>query len=319
MTPTPRLRALGKVRDVYDAGEDRLLLVATDRISAFDVVLPDPIPDKGRVLTGLSSFWFDRTADLVPHHVLSTDATAFPAPFAGIPALAGRATLVRKAKVVSMECVARGYLSGSGWASYRATGAVCGVPLPDGLVESDRLPEPIFTPTTKAEAGHDLPLAPEEAVDLVGKGLFERLKELTLRIYERLADTAASNGIVLADTKLEFGFAGGELVLIDEVGTPDSSRFWPADGYAPGGAQPSFDKQFVRDWLDRSGWDREPPAPALPPEVVEGTTARYVEAYERITGEPFGGYLARAGATARDDDMALDDDPVLERLREEHG
>jgi len=313
MTPTPRLRARGKVRDIYDAGEDRLLLVATDRISAFDVVLPDPIPDKGRVLTGLSSFWFERTADLVPHQVVSTNPAEFPPPFAGVPALAGRAMLVRKAKVVPMECVARGYLAGSGWAQYGTTGAVCDVPLPDGLVESDALPEPIFTPTSKAEAGHDLPLTPEEAVDLVGKGLFERLKELTLGIYERLADTTASRGIILADTKFEFGFAEGELMLIDEVGTPDSSRFWPADGYAPGGAQPSFDKQFVRDHLDRSGWEREPPAPALPPEVVEGTRGRYVEAYERITGEPFQGYLDGAGVTPGNDD------PVLEHLREERG
>jgi phosphoribosylaminoimidazole-succinocarboxamide synthase len=319
MTPSPRLRARGKVRDIYDAGEEHLLLVATDRISAFDVVLPDPIPDKGRVLTGLSSFWFDRTADLVPHHVVSTDPAAFPPPFAGVSALAGRATIVRKAKVVPMECVARGYLAGSGWTQYGTTGAVCGVPLPDGLVESDRLPEPVFTPTSKAQAGHDLPLTPGEAAGLVGRGLFERLKELTLAIYERLADTAASRGIILADTKFEFGFADGELILIDEVGTPDSSRFWPADGYAPGGAQPSFDKQFVRDHLDRSGWDREPPGPPLPPEVVEGTRARYVAAYERITGEPFAGYLARAGVTPRDDDRALDDDPVLERLREERG
>jgi phosphoribosylaminoimidazole-succinocarboxamide synthase len=313
VTPAPRLRARGKVRDVYDAGDDRLLLVATDRLSAFDVVLPDPIPDKGRVLTGLSSFWFDRTADLVPHQVVSTELAAFPSPFAGVPALAGRATLVRKAHVVPMECVARGYLSGSGWAQYRETSAVCGVPLPDGLVESVRLPDPIFTPTSKAEAGHDLPLTPEEAVDLVGKGLFERLKELTLGIYERLADTAAARGIIVADTKLEFGFADGELILIDEVGTPDSSRFWPADGYTPGRPQASFDKQFVRDHLDRSGWDREPPAPALPPEVVEGTTARYVEAYQRITGETFGSYRDRTGATAGNDD------PMLERLREEHG
>jgi phosphoribosylaminoimidazole-succinocarboxamide synthase len=318
MTPSPRLRARGKVRDIYDAGDDHLLLVATDRISAFDVVLPDPIPDKGRVLTGLSSFWFDRTADLVSHHVVTTDTAAIPHPFAGVQALAGRAMLVRKATVVPMECVARGYLAGSGWTQYGATGAVCGVPLPDGLVESDRLPEPIFTPTSKAEAGHDLPLTPEEATDLVGKGLFERLKELTLRIYERLADTAASRGILLADTKFEFGFADGELILIDEVGTPDSSRFWPADGYAPGGAQPSFDKQFVRDHLDRSGWDREPPAPSLPPEVVEGTRARYLEAYERITAEPFQGYLDRAGVTPRDD-RARNDDPALERLREERG
>jgi phosphoribosylaminoimidazole-succinocarboxamide synthase len=319
MTPSPRLRARGKVRDIYDAGDDHLLLVATDRISAFDVVLPDPIPDKGRVLTGLSSFWFDRTADLVPHHVVSTDPQAFSPPFAGVPALAGRAMLVRKATVVPMECVARGYLAGSGWTQYEATGAVCGVPLPGGLVESDRLPEPIFTPTSKAEAGHDLPLTPDEGADLVGKGLFERLKELTLGIYERLADTAASRGILLADTKFEFGFADGDLILIDEVGTPDSSRFWPADAYAPGGAQPSFDKQFVRDHLDRSGWDREPPAPALPPEVVQGTRARYIEAYERITGEPFQGYLDRAGVRPRDDDRALDDDPALERLREERG
>ncbi|MGH2680049.1 MAG: phosphoribosylaminoimidazolesuccinocarboxamide synthase [Actinomycetota bacterium] len=319
MTPAPRLRARGKVRDVYDAGDDRLLLVATDRISAFDVVLSDPVPDKGRVLTGLASFWFARTADLVAHHVVSTDPEAFPPPFAGEPALAGRATLVRKARVIPMECVARGYLSGSGWAQYRENGSVCGVRLPTGLVESARLPEPVFTPTTKAEAGHDLPLEPGEGADLVGQGLFERLKELTIAIYERLAGAAAANGIVVADTKLEFGFADTELILIDEVGTPDSSRFWPADGYTPGGAQPSFDKQFVRDWLDRAGWDREPPPPAMPRDVVEGTTARYREAYERITDEPFDAYLARAGVTPRDDDTALDDDPALERLREEHG
>lgn len=319
MSPAPRLRARGKVRDVYDAGDDRLLLVATDRISAFDVVLPDPIPDKGRVLTGLSSFWFARVADLVPHHVVSTDPADFPSPFAGEPALAGRATLARKATVVPIECVARGYLSGSGWAQYRETSSVCGVALPAGLVESGRLHEPIFTPTTKAEAGHDLPLDPEEAAQLVGKGLFERLKELTLGIYERLADTAAATGIIVADTKLEFGFADGELILIDEVGTPDSSRFWPADAYAPGGAQPSFDKQFVRDWLNASGWGREPPPPALPPDVVAGTAARYREAYERITGESFDAYLARAGVRPRDDDEAPDDEPALERLREGHG
>jgi phosphoribosylaminoimidazole-succinocarboxamide synthase len=318
MSPAPRLRARGKVRDVYDAGEDRLLLVATDRISAFDVVLPDPVPDKGRVLTGLSSFWFARTADLVPNHVLSTDAATFPPPFAGEPALAGRATLARKAAVVPMECVARGYLSGSGWAQYRATSSVCGVPLPPGLEESARLPAPIFTPTTKAAAGHDVPLEPAEAADLVGRGLFERLKELTLSVYERIADTAAANGVIVADTKLEFGFADGELFLIDEVGTPDSSRFWPADGFAPGGAQPSFDKQFVRDWLDASGWDREPPAPSLPSDVVEGTSARYREAHERITGEPFEAYLARAGVAPRDDDEASDD-AALDRLREELG
>jgi phosphoribosylaminoimidazole-succinocarboxamide synthase len=312
VTPAPRLRARGKVRDVYDAGDDRLLLVASDRISAFDVVLPDPIPDKGRVLTGLSSFWFDRTADLVPNHVVSADPSAFPPPFAREPALAGRAVLVHKARVVPMECVARGYLAGSGWAQYQRTGAVCGVPLPGGLAESDRLPQPIFTPTSKAEAGHDLPLDPEDAADLVGEGLFERLKELTIAIYERLADTAYERGLILADTKLEFGFARGELIMIDEIGTPDSSRFWPAAGYAPGGDQPSFDKQFVRDWLDRSGWDREPPAPPLPPEIIEGTTARYAEAYRRITGEPFDAYRARTGA-------GVGDDAALELLRERHG
>jgi phosphoribosylaminoimidazole-succinocarboxamide synthase len=316
VSPGPRLRARGKVRDVYDAGEDRLLLVATDRISAFDVVLPDPVPDKGRVLTGLSSFWFDRLADLVPHHVLSTDRAAFPAPFADEAVLGGRATLVKKATVVPMECVARGYLSGSGWAQYRESSSVCGVPIPPGLTESARLPEPIFTPTTKAEAGHDLPLDPDGAVDLVGKGLFQRLKELTLAIYERLEETVGPKGILVADTKLEFGFADGELVLIDEVGTPDSSRFWPADAYAPGGAQPSFDKQFVRDWLDGSGWDREPPPPALPGDVIAGTAARYREAYEHITGEAFEEYLARAGVTPRDHGGAPDDDAALERLRE---
>ena len=305
MSPSPRLHALGKVRDVYELDDDRLLLVATDRISAFDVVLPDAIPDKGRVLTGLSAHWFDRVSDLVPHHVLSTERADFPPPFAEEPALAGRATLVRRARVVPIECVARGYLSGSGWAQYRETGAVCGVPIPAGLRESERLHAPIFTPTTKADLGHDLPLTPDEAADLVGKGLFERLKELTLAIYERLAQTALARGIILADTKLELGFADGELVLVDEVGTPDSSRFWPADAYTPGGPQPSFDKQFVRDHLDASGWDREPPPPSLPDDVIAGTSARYREAYERLTGESFDGYRARMGVTTLDDDAAL--------------
>jgi phosphoribosylaminoimidazole-succinocarboxamide synthase len=313
VSPSPRLRVLGKVRDVYDLEDDRLLLVATDRISAFDVVLPDAIPDKGRVLTGLSSRWFDRLSDLVPHHLLSTDLGDFPAPFASEPALAGRAMLVRRARVVPMECVARGYLSGSGWVQYRQAGAVCGVPLPPDLRESDRLPEPVFTPTTKAEHGHDLPLDPDEAADLVGEGLFQRLKELTLAIYERLAAAALARGIIVADTKLEFGFADGEVVLVDEVGTPDSSRFWPADAYAPGGPQPSFDKQFVRDHLDASGWDREPPPPSLPEDVIAGTSARYREAYERLTGEPFDRYRARMGVTT------IDDDADLARLREVRG
>ena len=287
------LHARGKVRDIYEAGDDRLLIVATDRISAFDAILPTPIPDKGRVLTGLSLFWFDRTSDLVGNHLLSVDPGDLPEGFDAD--LAGRATLVRRADVVAIECVARGYLSGSGWKQYEAEQAVCGVKLPAGLVESDRLPEPIFTPTTKAAAGHDMPLTLEEARDLLGMGLAERLKELTLMIYERAAEVALERGILLADTKFEFGFCEGELILIDEVCTPDSSRFWPVDGYAPGGAQPSFDKQYVRDWLDAAGWDREPPAPELPDDVVEQTAGRYREAYERLTLEPFDRYRERMG------------------------
>ena len=292
MGVTGELRSRGKVRDLYDAGPGRLLLVASDRISAFDVVLPTPIPDKGRVLTGLSLFWFERTAGLVGNHLVTSD----PAAGGFDPDLAGRAMVVRRADVVPLECVARGYLSGSGWSQYGRTGEVCGVALPAGLRESDRLPEPIFTPTTKAAEGHDLPVSPAEAADLVGRGLAERLKELTLSLYERAAETALGRGIILADTKFEFGFADGELILVDEVCTPDSSRFWPADAYAPGRPQASFDKQYVRDWLDASGWDREPPAPELPGDVVANTAARYREAYDRITGEPFAGYLARVGA-----------------------
>jgi phosphoribosylaminoimidazole-succinocarboxamide synthase len=308
-----QLVARGKVRDVYDAGDDALILVATDRISAFDVVLPDPIPDKGRVLTGLSLHWFERTADLVGDHVVESDRASFPAPFDDEPSLAGRALLVRRADVVPLECVARGYLAGSGWTQYLGSGSVCGVGLPGGLAESARLPEPIFTPTTKAAEGHDLPLTPTEAAELVGRGLFERLKELTIAIYDRIAATASEHGVIVADTKLEFGFAGGELLLVDEVGTPDSSRFWPADAYEPGRAQVSFDKQFVRDWLDGSGWDRESPPPSLPIDVVEGTAARYREAYERMTAEPFEAYLARVGAPAD----AQADEVALDRLREE--
>jgi phosphoribosylaminoimidazole-succinocarboxamide synthase len=289
------LHAQGKVRDVFDAGPDQLLLVATDRISAFDVVLPNLVPDKGRVLTALSLFWFERTRDLVPNHLRTSDRAAFPAPFDADPDLAGRSMLVRRADVIAVECVARGYLSGSGWAQYRDSGSVCGVALPGGLVESDRLPEAIFTPTTKAAEGHDLPLTLDQTSDLIGLGLAERLRELTVALYERIAATALEAGVIVADTKFEFGFAEGELVLIDEVGTPDSSRFWPADGYEPGHGQPSFDKQFVRDWLDASGWDREPPPPDLPADVIERTAAKYREAYERIAGETWAAYEARAG------------------------
>ncbi|HEV8563901.1 MAG TPA: phosphoribosylaminoimidazolesuccinocarboxamide synthase [Actinomycetota bacterium] len=291
------LHARGKVRDIYEAGQDALLLVASDRISAFDVVLPTPIPDKGRVLMGLSLFWFDRTSDIVPNHVLTADLRKFPDAFAGDAELSGRAMLVKRAQVVPVECVARGYLSGSGWKQYQQEQNVCGVPLPAGLVESERLSEPIFTPTTKAAEGHDLPLTPSETEEVVGKGLAERLKELTLGIYERAASIAQERGIILADTKFEFGFCEGELLLIDEVCTPDSSRFWPADRYEAGAPQPSFDKQYVRDWLDASGWDHEPPAPELPAEVVERTGAKYREAYDRITGEPFGAFLRRMGRT----------------------
>jgi phosphoribosylaminoimidazole-succinocarboxamide synthase len=290
-----QLHARGKVRDVYDAGDDRLLLVATDRISAFDVVLSDPIPDKGRVLTGLTLFWLERTAGLVRNHLLSAEPADFPEPFASDATLAGRAMLATRAEVIPVECVARGYLTGSGLKQYRAEGNVCGVPLPLGLDEASKLPEPIFTPTTKAAEGHDLPLTFDETVDAIGRGLAERLRELTIGLYELGAGIAADRGIIVADTKFEFGFAGGELILIDEVLTPDSSRFWPADGYRAGRPQPSFDKQYVRDWLDASGWDHEPPPPELPADVVARTAATYVEAYERITGEPFGDYLRRMG------------------------
>ena len=296
MSVLAELHARGKVRDIYEAGED-LLMVASDRISAFDVVLPTPIPDKGRVLSGLSLFWFERSADIVPNHLLSDDVDRFPVEFRDHrEELAGRAMLVKRAEVVPIECVARGYLSGSGWKEYRATGRVCGIELPSGLVESDRLPEPIFTPATKAAEGHDENISLERAVELVGEGLAQKLKELTLTLYEFASGLALERGIIVADTKFEFGFAGGELILVDEVLTPDSSRFWPADRYRAGGPQPSFDKQYVRDWLDGSGWDHEPPAPELPPDVVGQTAVRYREAYERITGEPFDDYLRRSGA-----------------------
>jgi phosphoribosylaminoimidazole-succinocarboxamide synthase len=289
--------ARGKVRDLFELDEG-LLMVATDRISAFDVVLPTPIPGKGHVLAGLSLYWFDQTKDLVRNHLLTADAAEFPEPFAGRASdLRGRAMLVKKATVIPVECVARGYLSGSGWKDYRQTGGVCGIRLPAGLVESERLPEPIFTPTTKAAQGHDQPLTFEETVELIGRGLAERLRELTIGLYEFAADRLENRGLILADTKFEFGFAGGHLLLIDEALTPDSSRFWPADRYLEGGPQPSFDKQYVRDWLDSSGWDHEPPPPELPDDVVDQTATRYREAYERVTGEPFDSYLSRMGAT----------------------
>src|SRR6476660_7239833 len=283
MTITLPHEYTGKVRDLYDAGDDRLLMVASDRVSVFDVVLPDDIPDKGRVLTAISSFWFDLTGDLLPNHVLSVDPTDLPA--GARPDADGRAMLVRRTEPVRMECIARGYLFGGAWKEYREAGTVQGRPMPAGMREAERLPEPLFTPTTKADIGHDLPMTDDEAVALVGADAFGRLRDAALAIYVRGAEHAAGRGILLADTKFEFGFApDGELLLIDEVLTPDSSRYWPADEYAPGGSPPSFDKQFVRDHYLATGWDQTPPAPPVPPDVVAGTRERYIEAYERITG-----------------------------------
>ena len=275
----------GKVRDIYDLG-DALLLVATDRISAFDYVLGSGIPDKGKVLTQLSAFWFDQTRHLVPNQVLETDAGRYPLELRGhADLLAGRSMLVRKTNPVPVECVARGYLSGSGWKDYVASGAVCGVRLPSGLRESDPLPEPIFTPATKATSGHDINISEEEAARVVGGDLIERLRSLTLALYGFGAAHAERCGILLADTKFEFGLTSdGEILLIDEVMTPDSSRYWPKDQYQPGQAQASFDKQFVRDYLERIHWNKQPPVPSLPDDVVAQTRAKYREAFRRLVG-----------------------------------
>jgi len=274
--------ARGKVRDIYDLG-DKLLIVATDRLSAFDVILPTPIPDKGRVLTQLSLFWFHLLKDLIPNHVIS--ATDFPAPFDKFKEeLAGRAMLVRKTKPLPIECVVRGYVSGSGWKDYRVTGRICGIPLPTGLRESDRLPEPIFTPATKAASGHDENISLEQATKMIGGELAEKVRAVSLEIYRRAAAYAAPRGIIVADTKFEFGLLNNELIWIDEALTPDSSRFWPAAHFSPGGPQPSFDKQFVRDYLERMRWPKTPPGPELPPEVVSATRDKYREAYRILTG-----------------------------------
>jgi phosphoribosylaminoimidazole-succinocarboxamide synthase len=283
------LHRRGKVRDVYDVGDD-LLIVATDRISAFDYVLGSGIPDKGKVLTQLSAFWFERMGDLVPHHVIATDVAAFPPALrCHAAALHGRSMLVRRTRPVPVECVARGYLSGSGWKEYQQSGSVCGVSLPQGLRESDRLPSPIFTPATKAESGHDINISEEEAGRLVGHELIARLKALTLAIYQRGARHAESKGIIVADTKFEFGLVGDgrpdhDVVLIDEVLTPDSSRFWPQDQYEPGHGQPSFDKQYVRDYLEEIRWNKQPPVPSLPDDVVRRTREKYVDAYRLLSG-----------------------------------
>jgi phosphoribosylaminoimidazole-succinocarboxamide synthase len=286
----------GKVRDLYAVGDDRLLLVASDRLSAFDVVLPTPIPDKGRVLTGLSRFWFGRTGDLVANHLVGVAPEEIPG-FAGPPAdadeLRGRMMLCRRVEPLPIEVIVRGYLAGSGWKDYGRTGAVCGIPLPAGLRESDRLPEPLFTPSTKVEEGHDENISIDEAAALVGRDVAERVADLAIALYRRGAEIAEPEGVILADTKFEFGIdpATGELLLIDEVMTPDSSRFWDAADYEPGRSQASFDKQYVRDWLETQAWDKTPPGPALPADVVAGTRARYVEAFERITGASFQRYL----------------------------
>ncbi len=280
-----KLHSRGKVRDIYDLGA-HLLLVATDRVSAFDVILPNPIPHKGAVLAQLSRFWFERTRHIASNHLVSTDPAEMPtAVRAHSHQLDKRAMYVRKAKRIDIECVVRGYLAGSGWKEYRERGTVCGQKLPAGLRESDRLPEPIFTPATKADTGHDENISVERMAELVGHDLTERLTDLSIKIYQFGAKHSESKGILLADTKFEFGFIDSELSLIDEAMTPDSSRFWPADRYEPGHGQPSFDKQPIRDWLESTGWDKKPPAPPLPEEIVQQSSRRYIEAYECITGE----------------------------------
>ena len=279
------LLARGKVRDIYGLG-DRTLIVASDRISAFDYILATGIPDKGRVLTQLSVFWFDFLKDVTPTHFLTADVDQYPQPLPKYrDQLEGRSMLVKSAKMIEIECVARGYLSGSGWKEYRESGTVCGIRLPAGLKESDKLPEPIFTPATKAQTGHDENVSFERVVDVIGKDLATRLRDLTLTVYGKAADYAAGRGIIIADTKFEFGFVGDQLVLADEVLTPDSTRFWPKETYRPGGAQPSYDKQYVRDYLESIRWNKQPPAPGLPAEVAQKTSEKYKEAYRVLTGK----------------------------------
>lgn len=282
--PYPKFKE-GKVREVYDLGEN-LLIVASDRISAFDVVLPNGIPDKGKVLTQLSLYWFEQIGDLVGNHVITADVAQYPEDLKRhADSLEGRSMLVKKADVVPIECVARGYLAGSGWKDYQKTGSVCGIELPSGLKESEELPEPVYTPATKAETGHDINISFAKMTDIVGKDTSEKLKELTLSIYGKAVKEARSKGIIIADTKFEFGFFDGEIILVDEILTPDSSRFWPVDSYKPGGPQKSYDKQYVRDWLESLNWDKSPPGPVLSAEVIAGTQKRYREAYKKITGK----------------------------------
>ncbi len=287
---TTRHVGSGKVRELFEVGDDRLLLVASDRISAYDIVLPQDVPDKGKVLTGLSHHWFEVMSSVCPNHLISVRERDLPD--VGIDDLAGRATLCRRAEPLPIEFVVRGYLSGSGWSDYSKTGEVCGHRLPEGLRESDRLPQPILTPATKAVTGHDENISEDRAAEIAGRDIYETAKAYALALYERGSALARERGVIIADTKFEFGLVDGEVILIDEVLTPDSSRFWPEDLYEPGRSQPSFDKQYVRDWLNVSGWDRTPPPPDLPDDVVQATRSRYVEAYEKVTGRSFDQWLA---------------------------
>jgi len=283
--PGVELRARGKVRDIYAAG-DYLVIVATDRLSAFDYILPAPIPDKGRVLTALTLFWLDLLRDIVPNHLVSANVGDYPAEFQAYrDQLEGRSMLVHRARMIDVECVARGYVSGSGWKDYKRDGKICGIALPPGLRESDRLPEAIFTPASKAQSGHDENISFETVAQRIGEPLADRIRTLTLEIYKRAARYAETRGIIIADTKFEFGFLNDQLILADEVLTPDSSRFWPQAGYQPGGPQPSFDKQYVRDYLESIHWNKQPPAPVLPPDVIEHTSDKYREAYRILTGK----------------------------------
>jgi len=295
-TDLPNVFYKGKVRDTYDLGDDQLLLIATDRVSAFDVVLPNGIPDKGIVLSQISAFWFDKTSHIIPNHVIkvvddvnwlnATYGERVCTTYYSFPAyVERRSMIVKKAKRVDVECIVRGYISGSGWTDYQKSGSVCGIKLPEGLSESDKLPEPIFTPTTKADAGHDEPMTVDEMKDLVGKSLTRQIIEKSLAVYNSAAEYALTRGFIIADTKFEFGTVDGELILIDEILTPDSSRFWDIQAYVPGQSQPSFDKQPIRDWLSGTGWDKTPPAPPLPPEIVASTASRYQQVYTRLTGK----------------------------------
>ena len=281
----------GKVRDIYDAGDGQLLFVASDRMSAFDVVMAEPVPDKGRVLTAMTVFWLEQLADIAPSHLVSADPADFPAGAGEITDGAGRSMLVRRAEMLKIECIVRGYLSGSAWKEYKATGTMHGTPLPPGMQESDRLPEPVFTPSTKADAGHDENITFEEACKIVGDDVAEQARRISLDAYSRAAAWTSERGILLADTKFELGFIDGKLSLCDEVLTPDSSRFWAATDWHPGATPPSLDKQPLRDWLDASGWDKTPPPPPLPPEVVAAMRERYVRAYDRITGKRFSDWM----------------------------